>query len=202
MSSAPRREAASNSARALAAFIELVAERGYQQVELAEIDPRAGLPAGSAVRYHPDRLAYFEASWELLEAEYVSRIRAAYRPHQGWRNQLRAAAGETADLIERYPAQAHFLAVDALSVGEPGRERQQRLAARLAAFLEQARSETEHPASAPAASAGWIIGLFFDRAFRYLSSGREHRFAEDLPQLMFLTVSAYFGPEAGLAELE
>lgn len=188
-------------ARAVEAFIELVAERGYQQVELDEIDERAGLKPGSAGRLFPDRISYFHAGWDLLEAGLVRRLRSAYQPVSGWRNQLRAAADETAKLLERFPAQAHFLAVDALSVGDQGRERQQYLAARLAVYLDQARAESED-SSAPAATSGWVMGLFFDRIYRCSASGREGSFAAELPELMFLAVSAYFGPEAGLAELE
>ena len=130
--------------RAVFAFTELVAERGYQNVELAEIDERAGLEPGSAERLLPDRLTYFQAGWEQLEAEFVRQLRAAYRPQQGWRSQLRAAVREAARLLETYPTQAHYLAVDALAVGEQGRARQQALATRLAVFLDEARAESEH----------------------------------------------------------
>jgi len=188
--------------RAVGAFIVLVAERGYQNVELSEVSERAGLPPGTAERFHPDRLAYFNAGWDLLEDLYVERIVAAYSPFENWRDRLRAAARETASLLEAYPKQAHFMAVDSLSVGKPGRDRQQDLAARLAAFLNEARKDLEDPGSAPPTTSSWVVGLFFDRAYRYLSTGREGLFVSDLPELMFLAVSSYFGPEEGLAELE
>lgn len=189
-------------ARAALAFAELVAERGYQHVEADEVDQRAGLSQGSTGRLLGDSLSCFEAGWELLEGEFVRRVREAYEPVSGWANQLRAALGEAASLLQRYPAYSHFLAVDALAVGEPGRERQQRLAARLAVFLDEARAESEHSGTAPAATSGWVMGILFDRIYRYSASGREAQLAEDIPELMFLAVSAYFGPEAGLAELD
>jgi hypothetical protein len=188
--------------RAVLAFVELVAERGYQNVEAAEVDERAGLAAGSTGRLLGDPLSCFEAGWELLEAEFVRRVRDAYQPKSGWANQLRAALAETAALLSNYPAYAHFLAVDALAIGEPGRERQQALAARCAVFLDEARAESENPGEAPMATSGWVIGVLFDRIYRYSASGREEQLAADIPELMFLAVSAYFGPDAGLAELE
>jgi hypothetical protein len=188
--------------RAALAFVELVAERGYQPVEAPEVDERAGLPPGSTRRLIGDPLSCFEAGWEVLEAEFVRRIREAYEPVLGWANQLRAALRETAHLLERYPAYSHFLAVDALAVGEPGRERQQALAARFAIFLDEARAESEQSGEAPAATSGWVMGILFDRIYRYSASGREAQLAADIPELMFLAVSAYFGPEAGLAQLD
>jgi AcrR family transcriptional regulator len=187
--------------RVVTAFVELVAERGYQHVELSEASARAELPPGAAERYFPDRLACFEAGWDFLERLFVDRLQVAYEPLEDWRDRLRAAAGETARLLEHFPKQAHFLAVDALSVGEAGRARQQALAARLAVFLDEAREDLSDPGAAPAATSGWVIGLFFDRIYRYTSTGREEQFARDLPELMFLSVSSYFGPEAGLSEL-
>jgi len=188
--------------KATLAFVELVAERGYQSVTPAEVDERAGLPEGSTGRLLGDPLSCFEAGWELLEAEFVRQVRIAYRPQAGWANQLRAALREAAGLLARFPAYGHFMAVDALAIGEPGRARQQALAARLAVFLDEARAESDQPGEAPAATSGWVIGILFDRIYRYSASGREDQLAADVPELMFLAVSAYFGPEAGLAELD
>jgi AcrR family transcriptional regulator len=188
--------------RAIRAFIDLVADRGYQNVDLSEISGPAGLPAGTAERFYPDRLSYFNAGWDLLEDLYVARVRAAYEPYADWRDRLRAAARETAVLLQAFPREAHFMAVDALSVGKEGRQRQQDLAARLAAFLDEARKDLDDPGSAPDSTSDWVVGLFYDRAYRYLSSGREELFLDDLPELMFLAVSSYFGPEEGLAELD
>lgn len=188
--------------KAVGAFVELVAERGYQNVELSEVTARAGLAPGAAEGIYGDRLGYFYAGWDLLEELYVGRVVAAYQPFDDWRDRLRAAVKETAGLLEAYPKQAHFLAVDALSVGRKGRERQQELATRLAAFLDEAREELEDPGSAPASTSDWVVGIFYDRIYRYLSSGREKVFWSDLPELMFLAVSSYFGPEVGLAELD
>jgi AcrR family transcriptional regulator len=185
----------------IAAFVELVAERGYENVELSEASKRAGLPDGTAERHFGDRLECFVACWDVLERGYVRRLQRAYEPYVDWRERLRAAALETARLLGAYPKQAHFLAVDALSVGEAGRVRQQALAARLAVFLDEAREDLSDPGSAPAATSGWVIGLFFDRIYRYVSTGREDQFHRDLGELMFLAVSSYFGPEEGLAEL-
>jgi hypothetical protein len=186
---------------ALVAFVELVAERGYQNFELSEVDQRAGLPPGHTGRRIGDRLSCFEAAWEMLEAELVARLLSAFRREGGWDNQLRAALCEAARLLGRYPAQAHFLAVDALAVGDPGRARQQSLAARLAVFLDEARAESARSGGAPTATSGWVMGLFFDRIYRYSATGREDQLAGDVDELMFLAVSAYFGAEAGLAQL-
>jgi hypothetical protein len=72
---------------------------------------------------------------------------------------------------------------------------------RFAAMLDSARDELEDPGSVPAATGGWIVAIFFDRVYRRCTSAGGPDLPSQLPELMFLAISAYFGTEAGLEEL-
>ena len=185
----------------IAAFVELVAERGYHELDPAEVGERAGLGPDAFRSHFPDRLVCFEAAWDWLEKVYLDRIAAAYAEVPEWRGRLRAAAVETAALVEAWPNQARFLVVETLAVGEPGRRRQQALGARISELLDGAYSQLDDPTSIPPATSAWVTGMFFDRVYRCLSTERGADLAAQIPQLMFLAVSSYFGPEEGLAEL-
>jgi AcrR family transcriptional regulator len=187
--------------RILAAFVELVAERGYHAVNTAAVAARAGVGEAGFKRHFITADECFFAAWDWLEGRYMSRLALAYSGLEDWRQGFRAAATETIRLIEDNPKQARFLVVEALSAGEQGRRRQQALAVRLADLLDRARAPLEEPAAPPAATAAWVIGIFFDRAYRCLSTGHQAELASQLPQLMFLAVSSYLGADAGLAEL-
>jgi hypothetical protein len=143
----------------------------------------------------------FAALWESLEAAYLERIDAVTAPFEEWRECFRAAAEETARLVESHPAEARFLAVDALAAGELGRSCRQRFAARLAALLESARDELPDSARVPEATSSWIVALFFARVHRRCIDPAGQDLPSQLPELKFLTISAYFGTEAGLEEL-
>lgn len=143
----------------------------------------------------------FLALWERLETSYFDRIASVAAPLAGWRDRFRAAAFETARLVEEYPANAHFLAVDALAAGELGRDRQRSLVIRAAALLDTARDEIADPDSAPESTSSWVAAMFFDRIYRRCTNPDSPPLPSQLPELMFLATSAYFGIEVGLQEL-
>jgi hypothetical protein len=143
----------------------------------------------------------FRAVWERLEAAYLRRVSAAAAPHGEWRDRVRAAAAETARLVERHPEEARFLTVDAHLAGALGRECQSALSSSLAELVDSARAELEDPDTVSEATASWVVGVFFDRVYRRCATGAGPDLPSQLPELMFLAVSAYFGTEAGLEEL-
>lgn len=143
----------------------------------------------------------FLAAWERLEDVYFRRVEEVTAPFEEWRDRLRAGATETARLVEAFPAEARFLAVDALAAGELGRERQRAFAGRLAALIDSARNELEDPDSVPAATSSWIAAMFFDRVYRRCTAPDGPDLPSQVPELMFLAISAYFGTATGLEEL-
>jgi len=143
----------------------------------------------------------FLARWERLEAAYLDHIAAFVAPHPSWREKFRAGAAETFRLVERHPRDAHFLAVDSLSAGAAGRRCRQRFAARLVELLDSVRAELPEPELVPPATSSWIVAMFFDRIYRRCTQPEGPDLYSQLPELMFLATSAYFGTEAGLREL-
>jgi hypothetical protein len=148
-----------------------------------------------------EEIEHFAAEWDRLEADYLGRLAQACEGLSGWRERFRAAARMTVQLVEENPQQARFMTVEALTMGEPGRRRQQALGARLAACVVGAREQLENPAGVPPATAPWVVGVFFDRIYRRFVSDPGPDLASQLPELMFIAVSCYFGTEAGLEEL-
>jgi hypothetical protein len=151
--------------------------------------------------YRDEDAERFVCAWERVEGAYFASIATVIVPSDGWRDRFRAAAMETARLVESHRAEARFLVVDAMAAGELGRERQQALAERLALWLDSAREELDEPSSVPPVTGGWIVAVFFDRVYRRCVFDATPDLPSQLPELMFLAVSAYFGTEAGLHEL-
>lgn len=145
--------------------------------------------------------AGFEKTWEHLESAYLERLGAAVSPYERWKERFRAGAAETVRLVEDHPAEARFLTVDSLLAGDLGRARQRALADRLAELLDSAREELSEPDSVPATTASWIVAFFFDRVYRRCAIPDGPDLPSQLPEMTFLAISAYFGTEAGLAEL-
>jgi hypothetical protein len=149
----------------------------------------------------PEDPARFLRDWARLEARYLARLERVYADSEDWRQGLRAAAAETFRLVESHPEEARFMVVDSLAAGAVGRGCRQALTERLTAALDTARRQIADPDAIPEATAGWILGIFFDRIYRHLVNEAGPDLASQLPELMFLAVSSYFGTEAGLEEL-
>jgi AcrR family transcriptional regulator len=143
----------------------------------------------------------FLAVWDRLEAAYFERMYEVAAPFEEWRDRFRAAATETVNLVEAYPAEARFMIVDVLFASGIGRERQRAFSARIVELIDSARAELEDPDAVPEATASWIAGVFFDRIYRRCGSAAGPDLHSQLPELLFLTISAYFGTEVGLREL-
>lgn len=158
--------------------------QGIEGTELRDIDP-----------------ASFAALWDRIESAYLERLLAAIAPWDSWRDRLRAGAAETARLVETHPAAARFLAVDALTVSDLGAERQRLLADRLAELLDSAREELADPDRVPELTGAWVVAMFFDTVYRRCTDPGSPPLPAQLPELMFLATSAYFGTAAGLEEL-
>jgi hypothetical protein len=158
----------------------------------------AGRPESGAP---PEEVERFEAEWDRLEAELLRRLAEACEGLPEWRERLRAAATATVRLAEENPLQARFMTVEALAMGEAGRQRQQALAARLTVCVDGAREQLENPGVLPPATAPWVLGVFFDRIYRRFLGEPGPDLVSQLPELMFIAVSSYFGTEAGLEEL-
>jgi hypothetical protein len=143
----------------------------------------------------------FIAAWERLETAYLDRLSEVCAAASEWRECFRAAAMETARLVEEYRPQTRFLVVDAMSAGPLGRERQRALSRRLGQKLDAARAELLHPEAIPSSTAPWVVAMFFDRIYRRCTIEDAPDLSSQLPELLFLAISAYFGTEAGLREL-
>jgi AcrR family transcriptional regulator len=186
----------------IAAFIDLVAARGYAALRPADVAGHAGLPESRFERHFADLDACFEAAWESLEAIFLERLAAAYRDAGGWRERLRAGLAETLALIEAHPAAARFLTIETLAGSEAERARQRRLAAHLGDLLDRATADLDPGPRVPPLAPNWILAMVFDCIYRHLASGNEAHLSEQLPQLMFLATVPYLGLEQGLAELD
>jgi hypothetical protein len=143
----------------------------------------------------------FEAAWDELEAAYLDRLRESCPADATWRERLSAAATTTIELVEAHPSFARFLVVDSLGLCELGRQRSRLFGERLAALVDTARADLDEPERPPPATAVWIVAIFFDRIYRRFTGDADPSLDAQLPELMFLAVSAYFGTAAGLEEL-
>lgn len=185
-----------------AALVNLVLDHGYPGLDAAAVGSRAGASPGAFERHFASLDECFVAAWDTLEGAYLAQVRTAYEQETNWRDKFRAGALETVQLAEANPRPTRFLTVAALTARELGPARQRALGSYIATLIDTAREEIAEPEAVPAATSRWIVSIFFDRIYRRFTSPGGPDLVSQLPELMFLAVSSYFGTEAGLAELD
>jgi AcrR family transcriptional regulator len=184
------------------AFVELVAECGYLNFDTGQVGERATGDARAFTRHFKDRNACFCVAWDRLEKTYVERMEATSRGQRSWNEQLRACLHETDRLLESHTTEARFMVACALEAPEPDRQRPKALGEKLTGIVDVARRRIDDPGRVPEGTARWILAIAFDCVYRQLGTEGSRDFALQIPTIMFLAVSAYFGPAAGLAELQ
>jgi AcrR family transcriptional regulator len=179
-----------------------VGEVGYREASVRAILEHSGGHRAQFYKHFEskeDCFAQAYAAWvdrlcvDLLET-------AASAP--GWTAGVRAALIELFRFVSARPAIARALFVEVQIAGEPALSRHEAAVERAAAALDGARAEIEPERAPPEATGIFVVGGIESCIGEALTAGDPRRIWDALPELMHLTVGAYFGREAAEAAFE
>jgi AcrR family transcriptional regulator len=131
---------ADQTGRLRAAMVELVVERGYRAVSVADVLARAGVSRRTFYEHYPGKEACFVEAYDAIVGDWIAGAAAARRGAASWREGLR---GSTLAVVERVladPIAAHAVFIEALSAGAEALERR---AEAVAGFERLARASFE-----------------------------------------------------------
>jgi AcrR family transcriptional regulator len=135
---ASREQVASHQrARIFAAMIELVAERGYGAVTVAELARLARVSKRTFYEHFADKDQCFLATYNLLVHRSAKRVGEAQRGCRDWQERLRVAFTAWVDGIACEPKAARLVLVEAFAGGPAALERMRRSDGVFAAMFEQ-----------------------------------------------------------------
>jgi AcrR family transcriptional regulator len=185
------------------AALDLIAERGsYEAIELSELLERAGVERTYFDRHFNarDECLLWASSLELRS--FTASLWRAYDEQSNWRDGLRAAAYEMADVVDADP---RFAVVSTVAIGYAGDFAQlERDAAveRMIEMVDLGRQEMADPAAVGRGPAEMVVGAIF-QALRAGGAGDGELDPTNLvPQFMFMAVRPYLGEEAAQEELK
>jgi AcrR family transcriptional regulator len=202
--SAPGRVGASSSwqrGRLLGATFALVGERGYEGVTARRVAERAGVSNRTFYEFFSDRedcfLAAFNQALDGLELQ----VRAGWDAQLGWTARTRGALSGLLQSLDREPALARLVFVEALSAGPRVLARRARVLEQLAGVVDEGRVNRQAPAALPALVAEGVVGATFGVIHARLLELRPAPLVGLLGQLMATIVLPYRGPTAATREL-
>jgi AcrR family transcriptional regulator len=195
-------DASAQEARRLReAFLELCAERGYVNLELAVLLERAEVDRAAFHRRYADIDAYFSEVLREIYAEFFASAEEAVVDQHGWRDRMRATAYALLRFLRRDERVAHLAAVEAQHGGEGAQRAFLETFNRLVDLIDEGSAEARGPDSPSRATALGVGGVLFARIQKAVAEGELGLGEEEIPELMYGAVFPYLGAEAASEEL-
>jgi AcrR family transcriptional regulator len=199
----PPVEPGSELGRIRRALIDLVAERGYEEVTIEMVLRHAEVPRSSFDRAFPDLEACVGWAHEQIAREYDPVLLAAFRKHDEWRDSIRAAAYATARFMEEHPSEIRFAVTEMFQAGPMAQVVRERHIQRIVDLIDAARGELDDPDSMDRSVAEGVMGAIYNRIATELQRHGSGRLAaaDFVADMMYIAVGPYLGQEAAREEL-
>jgi AcrR family transcriptional regulator len=185
------------------AMIAVALERDYEQAEIAAVTERAGLTRADFDRCFSDKQdcalqTFADISDRLAKHVRATRSAVAELP---WRLRARAIAYEAARYFAGHGDDFRFGALVLPDVGDLALSRQYETLQNYVELIDEGRGEPGAPASLTRASAEVVVGSVFELFTKRLQETGFEGIESLVPELMYIAVAPYCGPEAAREEL-
>lgn len=185
--------------RILQGMLEAVGSRGYEQTTVQDAIDAAGLYRQAFYDCFEDKEDCYLQALDSGAAWIELAMRDAATDKTTWRGQLRGALAGLLNFLDQQPEVGRALLVEVHAAGPLAVERRTEAMERAAHLMDLAREETDD--FAPAISAEAVVAGILAVLHARLSAEEAVGFGRLLPELMYLAVLPYFGPEVAASEL-
>lgn len=192
--------AESQRGRLLSAITELVAERGYAKVTVAELVARAGVSRAAFYGQFADKEECLLAAYDMFVELVATEVTAAARPDRGWFGSLRSMLAAFLALLERHPAAARTFYVEIDAAGSTARTKRRAQSHAFAALLadQHARLRATDPSLGELPPAGYLaIALAIRGLVTDALLDIDDTSIQELREPIMVLLGALFGGAAG-----
>jgi hypothetical protein len=182
-------------------MVELVAERGYEEVALTQILELGELDEADFQSAFANKRACFLAAEEELSARLFAEAKKAFEEPGWFPERARAALRVLTARLASRPLLTAAATVGLLRLGPEGQARYRQHVERYTELIGDARELSEFadqlPASSPLMAVGGVATLIFDE----ILAGRTSELEAIVPELVFALLLPFIGPEAAAEEM-
>ena len=185
--------------RMLDAMAQVCASEGYGGATVAAVIAVAGVSRKTFYEQFRDREDCFLAAYDVILAQFLGKVIAAYRqPELDWPERVGAAIEALLAFLAAEPAFARMCIVEVLAAGERAIERYSSAVLALAGLLDEGRARMPNPDQVPATVAGAVIegGAFLIR--EQILAGRTEQLEALLPDITYAALVPYLGQDEAL----
>lgn len=188
-----REEDSDLRAQIIEATLVASGELGYGKTSVAAVLERYG---GNRVQFYKN-FANLGEAYATAHATYSDRLAGellrAGAAEGSWRDGLRASLLELRRFVERRPALANGLLLQAHLAGEPVLGKRQEVLERLSHAVDTARREIRSRHSPPPLTARFIVSAIEATVLRALAEGETEQLEAAIPELEALATCFFFG---------
>jgi AcrR family transcriptional regulator len=185
--------------RILQAMLEAVGTRGYENTSVQDAIATAGLYRQAFYDSFKDKEDCYLQAIEAGSAWLELAMREAAAGEVTWRGGLRGALSGLLGFLDEQPMVGRALLVEVHAAGPRAVEKRGEAMERAAAMIELAREEGDD--DAPAISAEAIVAGILAVLHSRLAGESGADLPGLLPELMYLAVLPFFGPDAAAEEM-
>jgi AcrR family transcriptional regulator len=181
-------------------MLEAVGAEGYEATSVRSVLDRTGLYRQAFYDDFVDKADCYLQAHDAGVARVEELVVEAVIAERGWPRRLRSGLLALLDFLDAEPDVGRALIVEVHPAGPEARDKRAAAMRRAAEHLDRARAEgasQDAPAIASEAVVAGIVAVLHSR----LASRRDNGFRPLLPELMYVAVLPYFGPEAAAEEL-
>lgn len=184
------------------ALLDLVTERGYADVTVADVVARAGVEQAEFDARFSGKEELCVAVFEEIAAYTQTQVMAAFEAGDGWRESLRASAYTMVRFMRENPREVGFGALHILAAGDVAQVYREQQLQQWVDLIDLGRRELDDPDSIGRGVAESALGSIHARLLKELEKGEGTESLEKfVPELMYIAVRPYLGHEVAKEEL-
>ena len=185
--------------RILQGMLEAVGAQGYERTTVQAALMKSGVYRQAFYDSFTDKEDCYLQALDAGSAWVELAMREAATGQTTWRGQLRGALTGLLRFLDEQPEVGRALLVEVHAAGPRAVGKRTEAVARASAMMDLAREESAD--GAPAISAEAVVAGILAVLHTRLAADQTGGFARLLPELMYLAVLPYFGPDAAAAEM-
>jgi AcrR family transcriptional regulator len=183
------------------AIVDLVLERGYEQVGVGELLARAEVDQAAFERHFADKQACFLWAFDHEVERLHTALFGTYEEHDNWRDGIRATAYAFARFVREDPRFIRYMTI-AMSERDMAQVHRDRAMQAYVELVDRGRQELEDPDSVGRSAAETTIGSIFSVVRTKAAAGElGGNLIELVPSLMYILVRPYLGEAVAREEL-
>lgn len=185
------------------ALLDLVDERGYEDVTVADVVAHVGVERADFDRRFADKEELCVAVFEDVARSAEVEVMAAFAAGGSWRDSLRGSAYAMVRFMRDHPREVGFGALHILAAGDLAQVYREQQLQRWVDLIDLGRQELDDPDSMGRAVAEGVLGSIHGRLLKELAEGEGTDSLEQfVPELMYIAVRPYLGHEVAKEELK